>query len=564
VSNVVAAPPVEAASVRRSRRVSPYWLVPLIAALIAAWLAWDSWSKEGPTITITFRGAEGLQAGQSLLKYRDVMLGRVTAIELAPDHSHVTVTVSTLRQATPLLRENTIFWVVEPRLFAGNLTGLDTLVSGSYIGMVPGTGSQARHAFEGHEDPPLLIAAEPGRTFLLTTTRLSSVQVGAPVMYRDLNVGQVLGWDLGKMVKDVTIHLFVRAPFDAYVTDSTRFWDSSGVSVTLSGTGVDVQLESLRALLLGGISFSEPDEGTASNTPSAVNHEFPLFGSREAAMAASYTRKIDAVAYFSGSVRGLAKGSEVTMHGLKVGQVTDVGLGYNPEKQAVDAPVHFQVEPERIVGVGRRVVGNTGEAVSILVEKGMRATLQSANLLTGGMMVALDFYPNAPPATVGKQGDIFVIPTTDAGGFSGIEASVSELLRKVNTMPLDKIGADLAQMSAGADQLVNGPTLKQTLASLDKLVATTQATMQQLDAGLAPAVKTLPALTVELEKTLAQANGLLLSFNGAYGDNTRFNRQATESLAQLTETLRSLQSLSDMLSRHPEALIKGRPGGGVE
>jgi len=564
VSNVVEAPPLEAASVRRSRRVSPYWLVPLIAALIAAWLAWDSWSKEGPTITITFHGAEGLQAGQSQLKYRDVVLGRVTGIELAPDHSHVTVTVSTLRQAAPLLRDDTFFWVVQPRLFAGNLTGLDTLVSGSYLGMVPGTGSQARHAFTGHEEPPLLIAAEPGRTFLLTTTRLASVQVGAPVLYRDLNVGEVLGWDLGKMARDVTIHLFVRAPFDTYVTNSTRFWDSSGLSVKLSGTGVDVQLESLRALLLGGISFSEPDQGTVSDTPSAVNHEFPLFGSREAAMAASYTRKIEAVAYFSGSVRGLANGAEVTMHGLKVGTVTGVGLSYNPEKQAVEAPVHFQVEPERVVGVGRQVMANEGEAVDLLVQKGLRATLQSANLLTGGMLVALDFYPNAPPATVGKQGDVFVIPSTDAGGFSGIEASISELLRKVNTMPLDKIGADLERMTTGADQLVNGPALKQTIASLDKLLATTQTTIQQLDAGLGPAAKTLPVLTAELEKTLAQANGLLLSFNGAYGDNTRFNRQATESLAQLTETLRSLQSLSDMLSRHPEALIKGRPSGGVE
>ena len=135
------------ASTRRSRRPSVIWLIPIVAVAIGAWLAWDTLSREGPTITVTFETAEGLQASQSQLKYRDIVLGTVQSLALSDDHSHVVVKVSTTKQADPLLNSDTQFWVVKPRLFAGTLSGLSTLVSGSYIGMLPGqatTTSQAR------------------------------------------------------------------------------------------------------------------------------------------------------------------------------------------------------------------------------------------------------------------------------------------------------------------------------------------------------------------------------------------------------------------------------------
>jgi len=202
--------------------------------------------------------------------------------------------------------------------------------------------------------------------------------------------------------------------------------------------------------------------------------------------------------------------------------------------------------------------------VDLLVRDGLRATLQSANLLTGGMVVALDFIKDAKPEEVQREGDAFVLPTSESVGLAGIEASASELLRKVNAVPLDKIGADLAQMSDGLNQLVNGPELKQSLSRLNVLLASTQEAVRQLDAGLSPAVKKLPALVADLQKTLNGADTLLASLNSAYGDNTRFSRQVGQSLTQLDDLLRSLQSLSDLLSRNPEALIRGRPGSGTE
>jgi paraquat-inducible protein B len=234
------------AATRRSRRFSIIWIVPLVAVAIGGWLAWDTLSKEGPTIKIAFDSGEGLQAGQSQLRYKDIVFGTVKSLELAPDRTHVIVTVATTRQAEPLLAEETQFWVVKPRFFAGNVSGLETLLSGSYIGMLPAAKpGKSRRDFVGREDPPVLGAFVPGRTFLLKSKRIGSVSIGSPIFFRDLNVGEVLGWDIADMAEYVTIHAFVRAPYDSYVNEQTRFWNASGVSVKLGGAGVEVQMESL-------------------------------------------------------------------------------------------------------------------------------------------------------------------------------------------------------------------------------------------------------------------------------------------------------------------------------
>ncbi len=405
------------AATRRSRRLSVIWIVPLVAVAIGGWLAWDTLSKEGPTIKISFESGEGLQPGQSQLKYKDIVFGTVKSLTLAPDKGHVIVTVATTHESEPLLTEGTLFWVVKPRLFAGNISGIETLLSGSYIGMLPAAkAGKSERDFVGREDPPVLGAYVPGRTFLLRSKRIGAVSVGSPIFFRDLNVGEVLGWDIADMAEYVTIHAFVRAPYDSYVHDETRFWNASGVSIKLGGTGVEVQMESLKALLLGGVAF-ETAVADIHTAETPENHVFPLFDNRDTANAASYTRKIPAISYFSGSVSGLAPGAAVTVHGLKVGEVTDVRLTYDAAKDVVLAPVRYEIEPERVVGVGKRVFKTDAESVEALLKKGLRASLQSASLITGQQNVALDFVTDAPAAEVSMDGPDFVVPATEGGGF---------------------------------------------------------------------------------------------------------------------------------------------------
>jgi paraquat-inducible protein B len=474
------------------------------------------------------------------------------------------VKIATTRQAEPLLTDATTFWVVKPRLFAGNVSGLSTLLSGSYVGMLPGqTEGKRQREFVGREEPPVLEASVPGHIFLLKGNRLGSISLGSPIFFRDLDVGTVLGWDIADMAQSVTIHAFVRAPYDSYVHDDTRFWNASGLSVKLGGTGVDVQLESLRALLLGGIAFDTP-AAELHSAMSTENHIFPLFADRDAASAASYTRIIPLVSYFSGSVRGLAPGAEVTIHGLMVGHVTSVGLTYDTAKDAIEAPVRFEVQPERVVGIAKQVFKTSAEAVDVLVKKGLRATLQSASLITGQQLVALDFVPNAPPATVAMEGSDFILPTTDSGGFAGLQASATELLDKVNTIPFGQIGKNLDGILQSVNDVANGAQMRQALTELSATVSQLNNMVEHVDGGMSPALRQLPDLAAGLQKTLTNTNRLVLSLDNGYGDQTKFNRDLERLMVQLNEAMGSIRSLADLLARHPEALIKGRPAGGVE
>ncbi|MBV8189638.1 MAG: MCE family protein [Alphaproteobacteria bacterium] len=557
-------PELPAATVKRRRRIPLVWIVPLLTGLIAAWLAWDTFSKRGPTITVTFDTAAGLTAGQSQLKYRNVVMGTVSGIAVAPDLENVVVRIDTTREAEPLLKDTTEFWVVKPQLFAGSFSGLDTLFSGSYIALRPksdGSGKAKRH-FIGQEQPPILQAGAKGTTFKLETKRLGSISIGSPIFFRDIEVGTVLGWDLGDLAEKVTVHAFVHSPFDQYVRQDSLFWNASGVSVKLGDGGVSVQMESLRALLLGGIAFDTPRD---SKQPAATQDEtFNLYTSFDAAKTAGFSRRLQLLSYFPGSVAGLSAGAEVTLYGLRIGEVTEVSLMYDKETDRIVAPVHYQVDAERVTGIAAAQGLPPGFVAAEMVRRGLRATLQAPSLISPGKIIALEMVPDAEPATLRREGDLYVVPTSQTGGFDSLTRSASELMAKLNRIDFDKIGKSLAGAAAGLDDTLNGPQLKATLASLQKALGDVQDFMHKLDTEGAPALKRLPAIAAQLQAALTSANKMMLSFNAGYGDDSRFRRDVDRMLPQVTDMVRSLKALTDLLSRHPEALIRGRTNSGTE
>ena len=277
----------------------------------------------------------------------------------------------------------------------------------------------------------------------------------------------------------------------------------------------------------------------------------------DSAEAASYTTQIPVISYFPGSVSGLGPGSAVTIHGLVVGHVTDVRLVYDKQTDAVLAPVRFDVEPERVLGVGVRVFKTQAEAVAALLQKGLRATVQSASLITGQQQVALDFLPDAPPAKLAMEGEYFVLPTAPGGGFAGLQASANDLLDKVNTIPFDQIGKNLDSILKSVNELANGPQMREALTKLAATLATADTFTHNLNSGTAPAFKQLPQMAAQLQKTVTSANKLLVSLDSGYGNNTRFNRDMERLLAQANDAVASVRALADLLARHPEALIKG-------
>ena len=527
------------AETRRSRRISIVWLLPIVALAIGGWLAWDTLSKEGPTIRVIFDDAEGLQPGQSQLKYKDIVFGTVKSLELTPDNSHVVVTIATIKEAAPLFTENTVFWIVKPRLFAGNISGFDTLLSGSYVGLVPGsTDASPKRDFVGQEDPPILEEHTPGRIFRLKSRRVGSITVGSPIFYRDLDVGKVLGWDISDMADSVMIQAFVRAPYDAYVHDETRFWNASGLAVKVGAQGVQVQVESMRALLFGGIAFDTP-AGDEAGKAAPSGHQFVLFADHDTANAASYTHAVSAVSYFSSSVRGLGVGSEVSMRGMKVGEVTHVRLIDEGEK-GILAKVRYEVQPQRITGLDDQAKVSDAELVKLLLDRGLRVHLETASLLTGQQTVALQFVTHAPPVSITMDGDRFILPSTESGGFDTLTASATEVLNKINEIPFGTIAENLNAILASLNKATTGPALKDAVTNLSVALAAAQKALGNAS------------------RLAESANKLVDSVNTEYGHDTKFSRDVDRLLTQTDDTVRAVRALADLMSRHPEALIKGR------
>ncbi|MBC7800645.1 MAG: MCE family protein [Gemmatimonadaceae bacterium] len=532
------------AAIRRSR-VSLVWLIPVVAAVIAAWLGWRTVSQQGTVITLSFRSADGLTAGTTRVRHKAVDLGQVETIRLSDDMSKVNVTVRMRTEAEPYLSSRARFWVVRPRISSGSLAGIETLVSGSYIEMDPGGRDGERTvAFTGLEQPPGVRSGEPGRTFALKAQRIGSLGPGAPVFYRDITVGEVLGYDIGNGIGPVTVQVFVRAPFDGFVREGSHFWNASGLSVQVGGEGVRVEVASLQAVLSGGVAFDTPrNQPDARQLPAGT--EFPLYRNYAEAQASGYSTKQDFVTYFGSSVRGLTTGASVEFFGIQVGTVNEVALDLNEATGEARVRVRFEVQPERVLGVGNAKPDEAADVARRLVSRGMRTQLKTASFLTGQMVLALDFVPNATPAELVVSGDDVIIPS-QSGGLDNILTAVSDIAGKLDRLPLEEIGQNL-----------NG-TLRSTsgaMASIDALVTKT-------DAGLTPTLRRLPEITAGLQDAVTRATRAFGSLDASYGNNSQFNRELGRAMTQVGDSARSIRLLADFLNRNPEALVRGRTGEG--
>jgi paraquat-inducible protein B len=553
----------------RTRQFSLVLLIPVVAAVIAGYLAWRGLSQQGPLITITFTTAEGLTAGQTKVEHRAVDLGTVESIALNQAMTEVTVRVRMRREAASRLTDHARFWVVRPRLSVRNFSGLNTLVSGAYLEMDPGAaGGEQRYQFTGLEEPPSVRSDEPGTSYVLRADRIGSLGPDSPVFYRDVQVGEVLSYDLHNGVGPVTVNVFVRAPFDRLVRQGSEFWNDSGLSVTLGAAGFHVEVESLQALLAGGVAFDTPGVA-AGGAPSPGGSSFVLFDSKGAADSARFHTRVPLVAYFHSSVSGLGAGAPVLVYGLQVGIVTDVTLLQDATTSQPRVRVQMEVQPERVSGAPQRLpqdlLHQPQDPLSItraLVAEGMRAELASTNFVTGQQAVSLAFLQNTAPAQVSVEDGVIVLPSVN-GGLEDITASVSSFAHQLDALPLAQIGGNLNALLASLNGTVGGPEMKQTLQSLSATLASVQELVRQADAGLAPTLGRLPKIADELSQTVAHANRVMGSVDAGYGPNSDFQASVQRVLDELTDTARSIRLLADFLDRHPEALIRGRAEAGA-
>ncbi|SAK65199.1 paraquat-inducible protein [Caballeronia arationis] len=521
----------EAVAAPRSRwRVQLVWLVPLIAVLVGGWLAVQAILEKGPTIKISFSTGEGLEAGKTKIKFKNVDIGVVQSVVLSPDHKQVIATAELSKQATNMLVDDTRFWVVRPRISGGTVSGIGTLLSGSFIGMDIGTKAKPRRDFVGLEIPPVFASGVPGREFVLKSEDLGSLDVGSPIYFRRLQVGQVTSFELNPDGSGVTMRVFINAPYDKYVKEDTRFWQASGLDVVLDTTGVKINTESLVSILVGGLAFQSPPD--SKNIAEASEHaQFQLFPTRTEAMQRHETIVDTYVFAFKESVRGLTVGAPVDFRGIVVGEVAAINTRYDPVTREFSIPVQVRFYPERFTSryeSGKRagrVVQNRREVAQWLVDRGLRAQLRTGSLLTGQLYVALDFFPTAPKASMNWDVDPPELPTVP-GQLQSLQQSVSSLVAKLNKIPFEGIGNDL----------------RATLQQANRLVTT-------LDTQVAP----------EARGALVQAREALNATNRVMQTDSPLQQNAADAMRELARTAAAFRTLAEYLERHPEALLRGKP-----
>ncbi|MCB1777545.1 MAG: MCE family protein, partial [Candidatus Competibacteraceae bacterium] len=388
-------------------RFSLVWLIPLVALAIGAWLAYKTYSEQGPTITITFSTADGLEAGKTKLKYKNVEFGQVDHITLNEDLSQVVVTAKLVKGAERFLTETTRFWIERARVSAGQVSGLSTLFAGAYIAIDPVIEGRRADAFRGLETPPPITANTLGSRFTLRATELGSLDIGSPIYFRAIRVGQVTSYRLDDNGQGVEIKIFINAPHDRLVRADTRFWNASGLNVTLDASGVKIDTASVVSLMIGGVAFETP-VSLETGQPVEPGAIFQLYPNRQSIKDGSYVRKSYWLLHFTSSVRGLTVGAPVEYRGIRIGQVIDIKLELDLDEVIARIPVLIEIESDRLRWIGNAPdYGHEQEFKKFqkhlwdqLVAKGLRAQLKTGNLLTGALIVDLDVYPEAPARTI--------------------------------------------------------------------------------------------------------------------------------------------------------------------
>lgn len=518
-------------SVTRSRwRISLVWVVPAVAALIGLSMLMHAWLSAGPEIAITFRTATGLEAGKTPVKYKDVTVGVVSAIALSDDGTHVIATVSLAKSALSLTRKDTRFWVVRPRIGIGGISGVDTLLSGAYVAVDTGTATESSKSFTGLEMPPTVIGGTPGRSFRLHTADLGSLDIGSPVYYRRIQVGRVAAYQLDEDGKRVNLQVFIDAPYDRYVTSNARFWNASGVDVSLGADGLKLKTQSMATIIAGGVAFGAPNFNAGEAAPE--NTEFTLAQDQASAMAPPDGPGQYIELRFEQSLRGLAVGAPVQFAGVDLGRVVSTSLDYDQVKRRFPTVVGIVVYPQRLGRVLEklpRIEGGTQQQAAQflggMVEQGLRAQARSGNLLTGQLYIALDFVPKAPKVAFDASARPLTLPTVP-GSLDQLQEQVASIVSKIEKMPLDSIGRNLDA----------------TLADLDK-------TLKQVNGQVLP----------EATQTLQQARQTFGATQGILAEDAPLQQNLGQTLEEVQRSARSLRVLTDLLGRHPESLLRGRP-----
>lgn len=515
-------------TVKKRRMPSIIWIIPLVALLIGISLVVKSILESGPSISVAFRTADGLVAGKTTVRYKQVNIGLVRSIELAEDRSHVIANIDLIRGASNFAAKDSRFWVVRPRIGTGGVSGIDTLLSGAYIEADGGKSTVDQEEFIGLEVPPVVASDVPGKTFFLQANDLGSIDIGSSIYYRRINVGQVSAYRLSDDGKNVQMQVFIQAPYDKFVTKDARFWQASGVDVSLGASGFRLNTQSLASIVAGGIAFGYPENSNA--VVASPNSYFKLWGTQSDALKAPDGTPHWIVMYFDHSLRGLAADAPIDFMGMEIGNVKSINVEFGNNYQQLRMRVEAVIYPSRLAQ-GKELDPH-GEILRSFIQRGWRAQMRTGNLLTGQNYIAFDVFPKAKPASLKAAANGMVeIPTTPTE-LSGLQAQVSLIADKLTKFPLVEIGKDI----------------RKTLGNMNTTIQTTEKLVKQLDGSIAPSMQ---ATLDDVRKTMKSTDSLLSS-------DAPMQQDVRRALQQMGRAAASLQLMADYIEQHPESLIRGK------
>ena len=550
---ISANPPAEASAFPTPKKTSQtrwapslVWLIPIIAALVGLFLILKLFLDHGPTITVSFRTAEGLQAGKSKVKYKDVEIGEVKAIRLSKDRSKVLATILLSKDAKGFSASDASFWVVRPRVDATGITGFGTLLSGAYIGAEAGTAENSSNEFVGLELPPIVSRDATGKQFVLHAHDVGSLDIGSPVFYRQIKVGRVASYNLDEDGKGVSIRIFVDAPYDRFIGLNTRFWHASGFNLELNASGIKVNTLSLASLATGGLAFQSVDDEISETA--LENTLFDLADNQTEAFKPADGQAETAIVYFNQSLRGLSPGAPVEYRGVVVGKVKSIAVEYDALSQQFQMPVVVDIYPKRL---GRNFDGSKQSSytnqqwLKDLINSGLRAQLSTGSLLTGQLYIAIDIVPKAPKLYITHNKKLLEIPTT-AGSLNELQTQVAKIADNLSKVPFDQIGSNLQKTLI---------TFNSTLHSAEQLT-------KGLNNNVAPevlaAMKDVRNTLHNADKTLSTANQTFSSAQQSLAEDAPLQQDLKQTLQDLSRAANSLKVLTDYLEQHPESLIRGK------
>lgn len=533
-----------APQVHKIKTLSPVWLVPIVALLIALSLAYQSWREKGPTIDISFSKAEGIEPKRTKIRYKDVDVGTVESVRVSKDLTNVIVSAELAPEFSDHLSSNTQFWVVSPRISLSGVSGLNTLLSGVYIEMDLGEKGKSQYRFNGLSEAPRVRSDTKGESYTLFTRELRSLDVGSPVYHRQIKVGEVTSYRLAPGDEDIELSLFVEAPYDQLVTERSRFWSVSGVEVELGADGINAHVESLNALIAGGIAFDSPP-ASADDSGERRIETFYLLPNKKAVLEGGFiTRYRYAMNFVNQSVRGLRVGAPVEHYGIKVGEVLSISFKSVEKAQAL-IQVVVDLQPERVAHVGLLERPVFESHLSEMINNGLRAQLKTGSLLTGGLII--DLVNTNDTKEQLTQGDTYTLIPTIPGEIDQFTKQLASIAHKIDRFPIERIGNDLA----GSLNQLNSLLAQLNNDNFSSKVTNTLANIETASSDLNKVVGSAVTSLEQLEKTLN-------TMEESIAPDSELYYELLETLKSVGESADSVRQFTDELNRHPQSLILGK------